>query len=111
MARARLVSTRGSTLISAPSTLATTSPWSTSETAPLGPFTLTTWPSTLAVTPEGTATGFFPTRDMILFHWHPTRTISRSSYRPVRFKSEDRAEDFSAHIIVARIVIRHHALG
>src|SRR5947207_14586939 len=30
----------------------------------LRPFTLTAWPSTLAVTPEGIATGFFPTRDM-----------------------------------------------
>src|SRR5215510_5392686 len=64
MARARLVSARGSILTSLPSTLAATSPCSATASAPLGPFTLTSWPSTLAVTPEGIATGFFPTRDM-----------------------------------------------
>ena len=65
MARARLVSARGSTLTSPLSTVAATSPCSTSESAPFGPFTLTTWPSTLAVTPAGMATGFFPTRLMV----------------------------------------------
>src|SRR5262249_47639076 len=64
MARARLVSARGSILTSLPSTLAATSLCSATASAPLGPFTLTTSPSTLAVTPEGIATGFFPTRDM-----------------------------------------------
>src|SRR5215471_6837087 len=86
MARARLVSARGSTLTSLPSTLAATSPRSTSESAPLGPFTLTVCPSTLAVTPDGIATGFFPTRDMVI------RSVAR--------RSEHRAEDFSAHVVV-----------
>src|SRR5262245_16455941 len=97
MARARLVSARGSTLTSLPSTLAATSPCSTSESAPLGPFTLTVCPSTLAVTPDGIATGFFPTRDMAI------RSVAR--------RSEHRAEDFSAHVVVARVVIGHDALG
>src|SRR5262245_1015124 len=97
MARARLVSARGSILTSLPSTLAPTSSCSTSESAPLGPFTLTTWPSTLAVTPEGIATGFFPTRDMAV--------------DPLPSGSEHRAEDFSAHVVVAGVVIGHHALG
>src|SRR5262245_14566261 len=96
MARARLVSARGSILTSLPSTLAPTSSCSTSESAPLGPFTLTTWPSTLAVTPEGIATGFFPTRDMAV--------------DPLPSGSEHRAEDFPAYIIVAGVVIGHHAL-
>src|SRR4029078_2369462 len=111
MARARWVSTRGSTLILAPSTFAATSAWSTSESAPLGPFTLTTCPSTLAVTPEGTATGFLPTRDMILFHGIRLGRSAIGTAGPVRCKSEHRAEDFSAHIVVAGVVIRHHAFG
>src|SRR5262249_43741216 len=97
MARARLVSARGSILTSLPSTLAPTSSCSTSESAPLGPFTFTTWPSTLAVTPEGIATGFFPTRDM---------TVD-----PLSSVSEHRAEDFPADVVVAGVVIGHHALG
>src|SRR5262245_65601799 len=64
MARARLVSARGSTLISLPCTVAVTSLCSATAMAPLGPLTLTIWPSTVAVTPEGSAMGFFPTRDM-----------------------------------------------
>ena len=34
------------------------------ESAPFGPFTLTVWPSTLAVMPEGTANAFLPIRDI-----------------------------------------------
>src|SRR5579862_6907762 len=94
-ARASLVSLRGSTLTPSAPTLTRTSPCSTSCMAPLGPFTLTVWPSTLAVTPEGTATGFFPTRDM---------ACSSVSL-------EYRAEDLPAHIGVAGIVVGHHALG
>src|SRR5262245_8826269 len=97
MARARLLSLRGSTLTSFLFTLASTSSCSTSESAPFGPFTLTIWPSTLAVTPAGMATGFFPTRDM-------------TSIRCLR-SSEHRADNLSAHIVVARVVIGHHALG
>src|SRR5262245_28600820 len=95
MARARLVSERGSTLTSLLSTLASTSSCSTSESAPFGPFTLTTWPATLAVTPAGMGTGFFPTRDM---------TVD-----PLLAALENRAENLSAHIVVARVVVGHHA--
>src|SRR5216683_567720 len=99
MARARLVSARGSTRTSPFSTLASTSPCSTSDSAPFGPFTVTVWPSTLAVTPEGMATGFFPTRDMAL--------VSRSAGS----RLEHGAENLSAHVVLAGIVIGHHALG
>src|SRR5882724_577894 len=102
MARARLGSARGSTLTSPFSTLAATSPCSTTESAPFGPFTFTVCPSTTAVTPEGMATGFFPTRDMVL---DPGSLILGPS------ALEHGAEDLSAHIVVARVVIGHHALG
>src|ERR1700751_5854325 len=93
MERARLVSLRGSTLMLPLSSLATTSAASTSSRAPFGPFILTVWPSTLAVTPDGIATAFLPIRDMI-----------------VPFVSEHREQDLAAAIGVARGVIRHHAL-
>src|SRR6478609_11006684 len=94
MARARWVSLRGVIVMLPPSTSAPTSPCTTSCMAPFGPFTLTVWPSTLAVTPAGIGTGFFPTRDMACF---------------LRPRLEHRAEDFAADIGVARIVIGHHA--
>src|SRR5215470_9712924 len=97
MARARLVSARGSTLTSLLSTLAVTSECSVTASAPFGPLILTVWPSTTAVTPEGIATGFFPTRDM---------AVDPGS----RFL-EHRAEDFPAHVVVAGVVVGHHALG
>src|SRR5215470_18241581 len=101
MARARLVSARGSTLTSLLSTLAVTSVCSVTASAPFGPLILTVWPSTTAVTPEGIATGFFPTRDMAV------DPGSRSEGCGL----EHRAEDFAAHVVVAGVVIGHHALG
>src|SRR5437879_11764606 len=71
--------------------------------APLGPFTLTVWPSILAVTPTGMATAFFPTRDMALIRLH--------HFNFTAFTLEYRAEDFSADIGVAGVVVGHHALG
>ena len=62
--RARLVSCRGSTLTAFLSIETVTSSCTTSCRAPFGPFTLTVWPSTLAVTPDGTAIGRFPMRDI-----------------------------------------------
>src|ERR1051326_8990234 len=93
MERARLVSLRGSTLMLPLSILATTSAGSTNSRAPFGPFILTVWPSTLAVTPDGIATAFLPIRDMI-----------------VPFVSEHREQDLAADIGVAGGMIRHHAL-
>src|SRR5262245_27058763 len=97
MARARLVSLRGSTLTPPPSTLAVTSSCSATVSVPFGPFTLTVWPCTVAVTPDGMGTVFFPIRDMTLI-----RSFGVLEYR---------AENFAADIGVAGIVVRHHALG
>src|SRR5439155_23318749 len=95
IARAPWVSLRGSTRTPPDSSLAKTSPCSTTCSAPLGPFTLTVWPSILAVTPEGTAISFLPTRDM-------------ASFPSLRL--EHRTEDLAAHIRVARGVVGHHPL-
>src|SRR6516164_4203406 len=92
MARARLVSSRGSTLIAPFSIFTTISSGTTYCRAPFGPFILTVWPSTLAVTPDGTGTAFLPIRDMTV---------------PL----EHRAQDLAAHIGVAGRMVRHHALG
>src|SRR5688572_4781950 len=97
MARARLVSFNGSTWMAPLSIVALTSPCSTSCSAPLGPFTLTVWPSTFAVTPEGTGTAFLPIRDMVFLLSCPP-------------PSEHGAEHFAANVGVACIVVRHHAL-
>src|SRR5258707_13671570 len=64
MARARLVSERGSTLIAPSSIFTTISLGTTNCRAPLGPFIFTVWPSTGAVTQEGIGTAFLPMRDM-----------------------------------------------
>src|SRR5215475_15341349 len=95
MARACWLSLRGSTRTAPPSSLADTSPCKMTCKAPFGPFTLTVWPSILAVTPEGTATGFMPTRDMASF---------------LRCALEHRTEDLAADIGVARGVVSHHPL-
>src|SRR5712671_3216126 len=92
MARARLVSVRGSTLIAPSSIFTTISSGTTNCRAPFGPFIFTVWPSTLAVTPDGIATAFLPMRDMAAL-------------------SEHRTQDFAAHIGVAGGMVRHHALG
>src|ERR1043166_8736702 len=92
MARALRGSGRGSILMAPPSSRASTSSCSTSWSAPFGPFTFTVWPSTPAVTPDGTATAFLPMRDI---------AFSRL---------EHRAQDFAADVGLARVVIGHHAL-
>src|SRR5690348_3637992 len=94
MARARLVSLRGSTFTAPLSIFTVTSSGSTTCSWPLGPLTLTVCPSTFAVTPDGIGTGFLPIRDMAF---------------PCSRALEHRAEDFAADILVARIVVRHHA--
>ena len=64
MARAFLVSSRGVT--SMPSAVFSTliSSGTVNDSSPLAPLTLTVWPSTVAVTSDGTGTGFFPMRDI-----------------------------------------------
>src|SRR5258708_13975129 len=97
MARARLVSARGATMVLPASILGVMSSGITPSSAPFGPFTLTFWPSTLALTPCGTATGFLPMRDMVSLF-----TLSRS---------EHRAQDLAADVLIARVVVGHDALG
>src|SRR5215470_130959 len=92
MARARLLSRRGSTLIAPLSSFTTMSSGTTNCRAPFGPFIFTVWPSTLAVTPDGIGTAFLPMRDMMV-------------------PSEHRTQDFAAHIGLAGSMVRHHALG
>src|SRR2546423_7654751 len=64
--RAVLVWSRGWTAISLPSILTRTSSFTTNFSSPLGPFAVTVWPLTVAVTPCGSETGFFPIRDILL---------------------------------------------
>src|SRR5579872_1292532 len=95
IARARLDSLRGATEIRLPSILRSTSSGAVKVNSPLAPLTATVWPSSLAVTPLGTATGFLPIRDIVLFR---------------RFgRSEDLAQDFAANMLLARCVIGHDA--
>jgi hypothetical protein len=36
------------------------------DNSPFGPFIFTVWPATVAVTLDGTGTGFLPMRDMVV---------------------------------------------
>src|ERR1700678_387371 len=92
MESARLVSERGSTLTVPLSSFTSISSGTRNWREPFGPFIFTSWPSTVAVTPDGTVTTFLPMRDMTIL-------------------SEHRAQDFAAHIGVACGMIRHYALG
>src|SRR5690242_17255512 len=55
---------------------------------PLGPFTVTFWPSMLMSTPEGTGTGSFPIRLMVSVLLSP-----------------DVGEDFPAHSALGRLLV------
>src|SRR3954453_18533447 len=98
--RATLDSSRGSTVTPLSPIATLTSSGTTNDSSPLDPFTRTCCPSIVAVTPDGTTTGFLPTRDIarlpILF-------------APLR-RSEDLAEHFAADVLLASLVIGHHAL-
>src|SRR5689334_22963006 len=85
----RWLSLRGVTLSWPLSSAMATSSTKVQASWPLGPFTVTVWPSTVTLTPDGTATGFFPIRDILV----------------------DPAEDFAADIRFAGGGVRHHALG
>src|SRR5579875_2299383 len=87
MPRARWVSWRGVSTRSEPSCFTSISSATVQASWPLGPFTVTVWPETVRVTPDGMAMGFFPIRDMSV---HP-------------------AEDFAAHVLVAGRGVGHHA--
>src|SRR5262249_57607698 len=80
-------------ILSGPLFIFTAISWGTTNCkAPFGPFIFTVWPSTLAVTPDGIATAFFPMRDMPL-------------------SLEHRTQDLAADIGVSGGMVRHHALG
>src|SRR3990170_235005 len=96
MARASLVSSRIAISIPPLSSLAMMASTSTCLSSPLGPFTLTSWPFTAAVTPPGTATGFLPIRDM----GQPSSELAPLEYA---------AQNLAADILGPRAGIRHDA--
>ncbi len=79
MARPRWLSSRGASVSSPSAWLTATSSATVQASWPLGPFTVTVWPSTVMVTPDGMETGFLPIRDI----------------------SIDPAKDFAAHVLFA----------
>src|SRR5689334_3664642 len=88
IACARVVSWRLESVTSPPSCLTSISSATVQASWPLGPFTVTVWPSMVTVTPLGTATAFFPIRDILV----------------------DPAEHFAAHVGLAGRRVRHDAL-
>src|SRR5215218_8335400 len=98
--RATFVWSRGSTVTPSAPIATFTSSGTTNDSSPLAPFTRTCCPSIVAVTPDGTTTGFLPTRD-----------IARL---PILFallrRSEDLAEHFAADVLLTCLMVRHHAL-
>src|SRR5690242_6555342 len=100
MLRAFLVSSRGSTAMPSPVLDTLISSGSVKASSPLGPFTLTIWPSTTACTLAGTGTGRLPVRDMALV------PLSATAGSP---QSEHVAQDLAAHLLLARPRIGHHA--
>src|SRR3712207_5179080 len=99
-ARAVLDSSRGLTATAPFSRATDTSSGTTNDSSPFVPFIFTIWPSTLAVTPDGTATGFLPTRDIFESPWFCADASAL----------EDLAEHFAAHVLLPGLVIGHHAL-
>src|SRR3989442_8350097 len=89
MARARVESSRGVSAISPFSCVTAISSATVQASSPLGPFTLTVWPSRVTVTPAGTEMVFLPIRDISI---HP-------------------AEHFAADVGVTGGVVGHDALG
>src|SRR5688572_19552053 len=85
IARARWVSSRMDRVSPSASWLTTISSATVQASWPLGPFTVTCWPSTVTVTPLCTGMGFFPIRDI----------------------SVDPAEHFAANVLVARGGVAH----
>src|SRR5689334_22528878 len=66
MARERPSSAFGVMVSSPFSCLTSISSTTVQASWPLGPFTVTVWPSRVAVTPCGIATAFFPIRDILV---------------------------------------------
>src|SRR3546814_17024264 len=66
MARALLVSFAGRTVIRLPSTVTSTSEVIGADSSPSLPFAVTVSFAISTVTPAGTATGYFPTHDIVI---------------------------------------------
>src|SRR6266481_1069971 len=95
--RARLVSLFGFTQTLPSSIVGRTSLLTTSLSVPSLPLAVTVWPAMSTLTPLGTGTGFLPIRD-----------ISYPNYANAR-RLEYAAENFTADIGGARLVVRHDA--
>src|SRR6476646_10310623 len=98
---ASLVSSRGFTSMPAAPFLTSICSGQVKESSPFGPFIFTVCPSTVAVTPAGTMTGFLPMRDI---------AVSLSSYGRRWRASEYVAEDLAADVLLPGAHVRHHAL-
>src|SRR3954469_6586203 len=68
------------------------------DRVPLGPLTVTSAPSIATSTPDGTATGSLPIRDMLVF------SFSVSSLPDV-------GEDFPTHALLVRLAVGQQALA
>src|SRR3569623_1765267 len=88
MAWARWPSSRFDSSRSKPSCFTSISSATVQASWPLGPFTVTVWPSMVTVTPAGTATAYYPIRDILV----------------------DPQQDFAAHVGVTRRGVRLDAL-
>src|SRR5882724_7081052 len=95
--RARLVSLFGFTQTLPSSRVVRISLLTTSLSVPSLPLAVTVWPAMSTLTPLGTGTGFLPIRDIS----HPNYANSR--------RLEYAAENFTADIGGARLVVRHDA--
>src|SRR5919112_5341916 len=90
--RARFDAPRGVTVTAPLSCAMVTSSVALKDSVPFGPFTAMVWPSIVALTPDGSGTGFLPIRDM-------------------EASSEHGAEHFAANVGGACMRIGHHAPG
>src|SRR4029079_18109529 len=100
-----LVSSRGFTSMPCAPFLTSISSGHVKESSPFGPFIFTAWPSTVAVTPAGTTTGFLPMRDIVKpylslgplgagrCHEPPQNTLHKIS--PPTFSSRARESDIT----------------
>src|SRR3546814_14321893 len=102
MARALLVSFAGRTVIRLPSTVTSTSEVIGADSSPSLPFAVTVSFAISTVTPAGTATGYFPTRDIVISDqktWKRTSPPTLAASHPLaditpsgvdRYRSEER---------------------
>ena len=91
-----MVSSRGFTSMPVAPFLTSICSGQVKDSSPFGPFIFTVCPSTVAVTPAGTGTGFLPMRDMSFLTrcgLRPQNTLQRIS--PPTFSSRARESDIT----------------